>query len=51
MGKPFKLTVVSVSFLLLHVGALGVFFAPFSWGLVVLLAATYLVRMFAITGG
>jgi stearoyl-CoA desaturase (delta-9 desaturase) len=51
MRKPFKFTVISVSFLLLHVAALGVFLAPFSWGLVLLLAVTYLVRMFAITGG
>jgi stearoyl-CoA desaturase (delta-9 desaturase) len=51
MGSPFKLTVNSVSFLLLHLAALGVFFVPFSWGLVVLLAVTYLVRMFAVTAG
>lgn len=51
MRNPIKLTVVSVSFLLLHLAALAVFFVPFSWGLVALLAVTYLVRMFAITAG
>ncbi|MBK8794317.1 MAG: acyl-CoA desaturase [Holophaga sp.] len=51
MRNPIKLTVVSVSFLLLHLAALAVFWVPFSWGLVALLAVTYLVRMFAITAG
>ncbi|MFZ1613448.1 MAG: hypothetical protein WAT51_04715, partial [Holophaga sp.] len=40
-----------MSFLLLHLAALAVFWVPFSWGLVALLAVTYLVRMFAITAG
>jgi len=51
MRNPIKLTVVSVSFFLLHLAALAVFWVPFSWGLVALLAVTYLVRMFAITAG
>jgi len=51
MENSFKVTVTSVSFLLLHVAALSVLFVPFSWGLVALLGVTYLVRMFAITGG
>jgi len=51
MEFSFKPTVSSVSFLLLHIAALGVFWVPFSWALVVLLAVTYVVRMFAITAG
>ena len=51
MKKFFYPTVVSVSFLLLHVAALGIFFVPFRWSLVALLVATYLIRMFAITAG
>ncbi|MDP2877403.1 MAG: fatty acid desaturase [Holophaga sp.] len=40
-----------MSFLLLHIAALGVFWVPFSWSLVVLLLVTYVIRMFAITAG
>lgn len=51
MGNPFKITIPSVSFALLHGAALCVFIVPVSKGLVALLAVTYLVRMFAITAG
>jgi stearoyl-CoA desaturase (delta-9 desaturase) len=50
-SRPFTFTVSSVSFVLLHAACAFVFLVPFSWGLVALLAATYLVRMFAITAG
>jgi stearoyl-CoA desaturase (Delta-9 desaturase) len=38
-------------FLALHLAALGVFFVPFHWKYVGLLAATYVVRMFGVTAG
>ncbi len=51
MRSSFKITVVSVSFVLLHLWALHVFFLPFSWKLPLMAAVLYLVRMFAITAG
>lgn len=36
---------------LLHLGALAVFWVPFSWPLVGLAAASYVVRMFGVTAG
>ena len=41
----------SMPFFLVHLAALSVFFVPFSWKWVALLAATYLIRMFGITAG
>jgi len=38
-------------FFALHLAALGVFFVPFRWSYVSLLAATYVIRMFGITAG
>jgi len=40
-----------VPFALLHLGLLAVFFVPFSWSCVALMAATYAVRMFGVTAG
>ena len=40
-----------VPFALLHLGALAVFFVPFSWRFVALMAATYAIRMFGVTAG
>lgn len=47
----FPLTVASVSFLLLHAGALGVLLVPFRWELALFAVGSYLLRMFAITAG
>jgi stearoyl-CoA desaturase (delta-9 desaturase) len=46
-----RLTWASSPMLLVHVAALGVFFVPFSWTLVGVCFATYLIRVFGITGG
>jgi len=40
-----------IPFVLLHVGCVALFFVPFRWSWVVLMLATYFVRMFAITAG
>lgn len=40
-----------VPFALIHAGVFSAFFVPFSWKLVGLAAATYAVRMFAVTAG
>lgn len=49
--KAFKLNVTSTTFVLLHASALFVFVVPFRWELVALGAASYAIRMFAITAG
>ena len=41
----------SIWFFLMHVAALGVFFVPFSWPMVVLCLGLFWLRMFAITAG
>jgi len=51
MRKPFTVTVTSVSFVLVHLGCLAALWLTFSWKLVALCAALYLVRMFAVTAG
>ncbi|HLP29844.1 MAG TPA: hypothetical protein VK150_00690, partial [Geothrix sp.] len=51
MRKPFSITVTSVSFVLLHVACLAAIWLAFSWKLVALCAAMYLIRMFAVTAG
>jgi stearoyl-CoA desaturase (delta-9 desaturase) len=43
--------VAVVLFLLLHVAVVGVFWAPVSGKLILLMACTYAVRMFGVTGG
>lgn len=40
-----------IPFVLLHAGCVALFFVPFRWSWVVLMLATYCVRMFAITAG
>jgi stearoyl-CoA desaturase (Delta-9 desaturase) len=40
-----------VPFALLHLGVFAVFFVPFSWKFVALMAATYATRMFGVTAG
>jgi stearoyl-CoA desaturase (delta-9 desaturase) len=40
-----------VPFLALHLAAIGVFLVPFRWQYLVLLALTYVVRMFGVTAG
>ena len=51
MRKPFSVTVVSVSFVLLHLACLTAIWLAFSWKLVALCGALYLIRMFAVTAG
>ncbi|NTW85976.1 MAG: acyl-CoA desaturase [Holophagaceae bacterium] len=51
MRKPFTVTVTSVSFVLVHLGCLAALWLTFSWKLVALCVALYLVRMFAVTAG
>ncbi len=51
MRKPFTFTVTSVSFVLVHLGCLAALWLTFSWKLVALCVALYLVRMFAVTAG
>ncbi len=51
MRKPFSITVVSVSFILLHLACLTAIWLAFSWKLVALCAALYFIRMFAVTAG
>ncbi|MBI4912094.1 MAG: fatty acid desaturase [Acidobacteria bacterium] len=46
---PWSITLIS--FLLLHLSCLAVFFVPFSWWAVGLMAILYLGRMFAVTAG
>ena len=46
-----QLTVLTVSFALLHVACLGMLFTPFRWWLPLLLVASYVIRMFAVTAG
>lgn len=46
-----KVTPGSVAFLVFHVAWVAAFFVPVSWQLVALAAATYAIRMFAVTGG
>jgi stearoyl-CoA desaturase (delta-9 desaturase) len=46
-----RLTIMSALFFALHLAALSVVLFPFSWKWVGLAAATYAVRMFAITAG
>lgn len=41
----------AIPFFLLHVAVIGVFFVPFSWGLVALCVGMYYLRMFGITAG
>lgn len=41
----------ALAFFAIHLGCFAVFMMPFSWWLVALAAALYLVRMFAITAG
>jgi stearoyl-CoA desaturase (delta-9 desaturase) len=41
----------SITFVLVHLGALAVFWVPFSWNLVWLCLGLYWLRMFAITAG
>ena len=40
-----------IPFLLLHLGTLAVFWIPFAWKYVVLMIATYFLRMFGVTAG
>src|ERR1700704_486870 len=40
-----------IPFVLLHVACLLIFFIPFHWGYVALLAVTYSIRMFGVTAG
>ncbi len=47
----FPLTVASASFVLLHVAVLAVLLVPFQGSLLLLALGSYLVRMFAVTGG
>jgi stearoyl-CoA desaturase (Delta-9 desaturase) len=47
----FRFTLRSIPFIGVHLAALAVFFVPFSWSLVGLCLALYLVKMFAITAG
>ncbi len=42
--------VSSIPFFAIHIAALGVFFVEFSWSMVALCAAMYVVRLFGITG-
>jgi stearoyl-CoA desaturase (delta-9 desaturase) len=49
--RRFKLTIPSLSFVLMHAWALWVFWLPFRWPLVALAVALYLIRMFAVTAG
>ncbi|MFM8429683.1 MAG: fatty acid desaturase, partial [Holophagaceae bacterium] len=49
-SKP-SWTPLSVSFLILHLVCLGVFWTPFSWPLLAGLVISYVIRMFAITAG
>ena len=51
MRKPFSVTVVSVSFVLLHLACLAAIWLAFSWKLVALCAVMYLVHRFAMTAG
>lgn len=51
MGRRVSVTVTSVSFLVLHLACLAVFWVAFSWKAVVLGLALYGIRMFAITAG
>ena len=41
----------SITFVLVHIAALSVFWTPFSWNLVLLCLGLYWLRMFAITAG
>lgn len=47
----FRNAIESLPFLLVHLGALSVFFVPFRWEWAALCFATYFVRMFGITAG
>ncbi len=51
MKQKIPLTVVSVSFVLLHLACLTVFVVAFSWWAVLVGVLLYLVRMFAVTAG
>lgn len=45
------ISIKSAWFFLIHIGALGVFFTPFSWSMVWLCLALFWMRMFGITAG
>jgi len=49
--KRFSVGFGSIAFILVHIAAITVFWVPFSWHLVALCLAIYLIRMFAITAG
>ncbi|MCS6770759.1 MAG: acyl-CoA desaturase [Kiritimatiellae bacterium] len=51
-GDEDNITLIqSTPLLFMHVMALGVFFVPFSWAAVAACAATYAIRVFALTAG
>ena len=51
MRRAFSFSVTSVSFVLVHLACIGVFWVGISWKLVLLCTVLYLVRMFAVTAG